>query len=160
MSLSITASTVDSGLLALPWATPLARASRRFAAAAGVVSKTASGAMRIPAESVDFRPRTAARASSPVTTPIQDRLDAFRKQDRVQAGSLIISVFGDAVLPRGGRIWLGSLIRLLEPLGLNERLVRTSVFRLARDEWLVSEPCGRRTDYMLTPSGLQRIVEG
>ena len=115
--------------------------------------------MRIPAESVDFRPRTAARTSSPVTTPIQDRLDAFRKQDRVQAGSLIISVFGDAVLPRGGRIWLGSLIRLLEPLGLNERLVRTSVFRLARDEWLVSEPCGRRTDYMLTPSGLQRIEE-
>lgn len=94
-----------------------------------------------------------------MTTPIQDRLDAFRKQDRVQAGSLIISVFGDAVLPRGGRIWLGSLIRLLEPLGLNERLVRTSVFRLARDEWLVSEPCGRRTDYKLTPSGLQRIEE-
>lgn len=94
-----------------------------------------------------------------MTTSIQDRLEAFRKQDRVQAGSLIISVFGDAVLPRGGRIWLGSLIRLLEPLGLNERLVRTSVFRLARDEWLVSEPCGRRTDYMLTPSGLQRIEE-
>ncbi len=94
-----------------------------------------------------------------MTTSIHDRLAAFRNQDRVQAGSLIISVFGDAVLPRGGRIWLGSLIRLVEPLGLNERLVRTSVFRLARDEWLHSEPCGRRTDYMLTPSGLQRIEE-
>ncbi|TAH45125.1 MAG: phenylacetic acid degradation operon negative regulatory protein PaaX [Betaproteobacteria bacterium] len=77
----------------------------------------------------------------------------------MQAGSLIISVFGDAVVPRGGRIWLGSLIRLLEPLGLNERLVRTSVFRLARDEWLHSDPVGRRTDYLLTPSGQQRFEE-
>lgn len=94
-----------------------------------------------------------------MTTPIQDRLETFRKQDRVQAGSLIVSAFGDVVLPRGGRIWLGSLIRLLAPLGLNDRLVRTSVFRLVRDEWLRSEPCGRRTDYLLTGSGLQRIDE-
>lgn len=94
-----------------------------------------------------------------MSTPIEDRLDSFRGKDRVQAGSLIISVFGDAVVPRGGQIWLGSLIRLLEPLGLNERLVRTTVFRLARDEWLLSQPSGRRTDYLLTPSGRQRIEE-
>lgn len=94
-----------------------------------------------------------------VLSPIQKHLDDFRQLDRVQAGSLITSVFGDAVVPRGGRIWLGSLIRLLEPLGLNERLVRTSVFRLAKDEWLRSEPCGRRTDYLLTPSGQQRFEE-
>ncbi len=56
-------------------------------------------------------------------SPAQQRLDDFRQQDRVQAGSLIISIFGDAVLPRGSRIWLGSLIELLDPLGLNERLV-------------------------------------
>ncbi len=67
---------------------------------------------------------------------VQQRLNAFRQQQRVQAGSLIITVFGDAILPRGGRIWLGSLIRLLEPLELNERLIRTSVFRLAKEQWL------------------------
>ncbi len=94
-----------------------------------------------------------------VLSPVQKRLDDFRQQGRVQAGSLIISVFGDAVLPRGGRIWLGSLIRLLEPLELNERLVRTSVFRLAKEEWLRTEPSGRRTDYLLTPSGQRRFEE-
>jgi phenylacetic acid degradation operon negative regulatory protein len=47
--------------------------------------------------------------------PAQKRLDDFRQQGRVQAGSLIISVFGDAVLPRGSRIWLGSLIRCSSP---------------------------------------------
>lgn len=90
---------------------------------------------------------------------IQKRLDDFRQQSRVQAGSLIISVFGDAVLPRGGRIWLGSLIKLLEPLELNERLIRTSVFRLAKEEWLRTEAHGRRADYMLTPAGQRRFEE-
>lgn len=118
-----------------------------------------SGATRNRPDPIDFAPASPGHARPPVITSIQDRLEAFRKQNRVQAGSLIISVFGDAVVPRGGRIWLGSLIRLLAPLGLNERLVRTTVFRLARDEWLDSEPCGRRTDYLLTPSGQQRIEE-
>ena len=76
---------------------------------------------------------------TPVIQPIHRRLDEFRQQKRVQAGSLIMSVFGDAILPRGGRIWLGSLIRLLEPLQLNERLVRTAVFRLAKEQWLRTE---------------------
>ena len=87
------------------------------------------------------------------------RLDAFRQQRRVHAGSLIMSVFGDAILPRGGRIWLGSLIRLLEPLELSERLIRTSVFRLAKEEWLRPEAIGRRADYVLTPSGRRRFEE-
>ena len=40
-----------------------------------------------------------------------------------------------------------ALIRLLE-LELNERLIRTSVFRLAKEEWLCNELAGRRTDYL------------
>lgn len=91
--------------------------------------------------------------------PVRARLDAWRQQKRVQAESLIISLFGDAVVPRGGRIWLGSLIRLLAPLGVAERLVRTSVFRLTHDEWLQAETVGRRSDYVLSPSGRRRFDE-
>lgn len=94
-----------------------------------------------------------------MSNSLQKRLDEFRQQRRVQAGSLIISVFGDAVVPRGGRIWLGSLIRLLEPLELNERLIRTSVFRLVKEEWLRTETHGRRADYVLTASGRRRFEE-
>jgi phenylacetic acid degradation operon negative regulatory protein len=90
---------------------------------------------------------------------IQQRLDSFRQQNRVKAGSLIISVFGDAILPRGGTIWLGGLINLLEPLGLNERLIRTTVFRLVKDEWLTTQTQGRRTDYKLSSSGWRRFEE-
>ncbi len=93
------------------------------------------------------------------TTPIQQRIAEFRAQDRVQAGSLITTLFGDAVMPRGGRIWLGSLIRLLAPLEVSERLVRTAVFRLVKSDWLAAQACGRRTDYRLTDSGLRRFQE-
>ena len=94
-----------------------------------------------------------------VSTAIAARLERFRQQGRVQAGSLITTVFGDAILPRGGRVSLGSLIRLLQPLGVNERLLRTAVFRLVKEEWLQSEAVGRKTDYMLTRSGRRRFVE-
>ena len=90
---------------------------------------------------------------------IETRLERFRQNNRIRAGSLITTVFGDAVLPRGGRISLGSLIQLVEPLGVNERLVRTAVYRLVKDEWLQSEAFGRKTDYMLTPSGRRRFDE-
>jgi phenylacetic acid degradation operon negative regulatory protein len=91
--------------------------------------------------------------------PVQDLIDSFRERNRVKAGSLIISVFGDAILPRGGEIWLGGLINLLAPLDLNERLIRTTVFRLVKDEWLTTQTHGRRTDYKLSKSGWRRFEE-
>ena len=83
----------------------------------------------------------------------------FVRQRPIRAGSLIITVYGDAVAPRGGTVWLGSLIKVLGPFGLNQRLVRTSVHRLMRDDWLVSEQVGRRSDYSLTDTGRRRFEE-
>lgn len=103
--------------------------------------------------------RSPAPATPDAHAVLERRVADFRAQDRLQASSLITSVFGDAILPRGGRVWLGSLIELLGPLGVNERLVRTSVFRLVKDEWLQTEAVGRRTDYMLTPLGRKRFEE-
>jgi phenylacetic acid degradation operon negative regulatory protein len=94
-----------------------------------------------------------------VSKAIEVRLERFRQKSRIQAGSLITTVFGDAILPRGGRVSLGSLIQLLQPLGVSERLVRTAVYRLVKEEWLQSEALGRKTDYMLTPSGHLRFDE-
>ncbi len=71
--------------------------------------------------------------------------------------SLIITVFGDAIMPHGGSAWLGSLIRLVRPLGLSERMVRTAVFRLAKDDWLEALPIGRRSYYSMTESGRHRF---
>ena len=90
---------------------------------------------------------------------VQARIDAHSRQSRVRAGSLIISVFGDAVAPRGGRLWIGSLIRLLDPLGISGRLTRTAISRLTQEGWLRIEPYGRRADYLLTPAGQHRFEE-
>ena len=87
------------------------------------------------------------------------RLLRFCRQDRMQAGSLIISMFGDAIYPRGGAIWLGCLIRMLAPLEINERLIRTAIYRLVKEDWLVTHTQGRRTDYALSASGINRIEE-
>ncbi|BAL25206.1 phenylacetic acid degradation operon negative regulatory protein PaaX [Azoarcus sp. KH32C] len=76
---------------------------------------------------------------------------------RPRANSLIITVYGDFIAPHGGTVWLGSFIRLVEPLGLNERMVRTSVYRLSQDHWLESEQIGRKSYYSLTASGRRRF---
>lgn len=75
----------------------------------------------------------------------------------VRTNSLIVTVFGDAIAPHGGTVWLGSLIELLAPIGINSRAVRTSVFRLTQEEWLQASPIGRRSVYRLTPAGTRRI---
>lgn len=67
--------------------------------------------------------------------------------------SLIVTVFGDSISQHGGSIWLGSLISALAPLGVNERLVRTSVSRLVRDGWLAVRKIARRSYYSFTDSG-------
>jgi len=80
-------------------------------------------------------------------------------QCQPRAPSLIVTVLGDMIAPHGGAFWLGSLIRLLAPLGLSQRLVRTSVFRLTREDWLTSVQIGRRSYYSLTATALRRCEE-
>jgi len=93
----------------------------------------------------------------PDLTSLDNLIENFRNRRPIRGGSLIISVYGDAIAPRGGTVWLGSLIKLLEPLGLNQRLVRTSVFRLAKENWLIADQVGRRSYYSLTSSGRRRF---
>ncbi|MCP4300511.1 MAG: phenylacetic acid degradation operon negative regulatory protein PaaX [Gammaproteobacteria bacterium] len=90
-------------------------------------------------------------------TACRDLVNEFRARPTLRSGSLITTVFGDAIAPRGGTVWLGSLIRVLADFGVSERLVRTSVFRLAKDGWLQSAQIGRRSYYSLTEQGRERF---
>jgi phenylacetic acid degradation operon negative regulatory protein len=83
----------------------------------------------------------------------------FRSRPTIRAGSLIITIFGDAIAPRGGTVWIGSLIRILDDFGISERLVRTSVFRLTRDQWLEVDQVGRRSYYSLSSDGAERFEQ-
>jgi phenylacetic acid degradation operon negative regulatory protein len=83
----------------------------------------------------------------------------FRRQRPLRGGSLIVTVFGDAIAPRGGAVTLASLIPLLGAFGLTERLVRTSVARLAADDWLATRRSGRLSEYRLSAAGRLRFTE-
>ncbi|MCH9696300.1 MAG: phenylacetic acid degradation operon negative regulatory protein PaaX [Gammaproteobacteria bacterium] len=92
-----------------------------------------------------------------IDTACRKLIEDFSARPTLRAGSLITTVFGDCIAPRGGNIWLGSLIEAMAEFGIGERLVRTSVFRLARDGWLQSEQIGRRSFYSLTGQGRERF---
>jgi phenylacetic acid degradation operon negative regulatory protein len=83
-----------------------------------------------------------------------DRFLQQRMQDgNISSTALVFTFFCDVVTQHGGEIWLGSIVRALEPLGINERLTRTAVFRLSQDGWLESRKQGRRSYYRLTGTG-------
>ena len=94
--------------------------------------------------------------TDPVATALVSR---FRHQRPLRCGSLIITVFGDAIAPRGGAITLASLIDVMAPFSVTERLVRTSVGRLAADGWLTSHRFGRLSEYRLSASGRAHFAD-
>jgi phenylacetic acid degradation operon negative regulatory protein len=83
----------------------------------------------------------------------------FRRQRPLRGGSLIVTIFGDAIMPRGGAVALGSLIELAAPFGLNQRLVRTAVSRLAQEGWLEGRRVGKLSEYHLSTHGRERFAE-
>jgi phenylacetic acid degradation operon negative regulatory protein len=73
---------------------------------------------------------------------------------------LIFTLYGDFLIAAGEAVWVGSLIRLLEPLGLSATNVRTVLSRMAAKGWLAAERSGRRSYYGLTPRGRRLLEEG
>ena len=68
----------------------------------------------------------------------------------ISARSVLVTVLGDSILPITKTVWLSSLFELSRPFGFSERLVRTSLFRLAAEDWVSNERVGRRSRYSLT----------
>jgi phenylacetic acid degradation operon negative regulatory protein len=84
-------------------------------------------------------------------------LRAARTSDGApSARNLIVTVFGDALLPHGDdtEISVRALARLLEGFDVNERLVRTSLTRLVNDDLLAVRSEGRRSYYRVAPAAL------
>jgi len=80
---------------------------------------------------------------------LQQRLQA----SNISSTALVVSFFCDVVTQHGGEAWLGNVIQALAPLNINERSIRTAVFRLVRDDWLTSRKQGRCSYYRLSNTG-------
>ena len=95
----------------------------------------------------DSRPLAEDRSDmSEVAAAVRRRCE----QPDISARSVLVTLLGDSVLPVTKTLWLSSLFSLAQPFGFSERLVRTSMFRLVAEGWVVNERVGRRSRYSLT----------
>lgn len=75
------------------------------------------------------------------------------KHEPSRTGSIIITFFGDAIMPRGGSVWLGTLLSFFQTLDIDGGVVRTAISRLAADGWFERSKAGRNSYYHLADSG-------
>jgi phenylacetic acid degradation operon negative regulatory protein len=91
--------------------------------------------------------------------PLSRIVNRFKREPS-RTGSLIITFYGDAILLRGGSVWLGTLLEFLGLLEIEGGVVRTAVSRLAADGWLDREKVGRKSFYRLAANGRERFDSG
>ncbi|HEY7548123.1 MAG TPA: phenylacetic acid degradation operon negative regulatory protein PaaX [Hyphomicrobiaceae bacterium] len=80
-------------------------------------------------------------------------LQSFERRRPMRAGSLIVTIYGDAIVPRGGSLWLGSLLELMAGFGVEPGLVRTAASRLVADGWFERTRIGKQSYYRLSAWG-------
>lgn len=88
-----------------------------------------------------------------LSPPIASLLEQFHARKPTRVWSLIVTLYGDAIVPRGGSLWIGSLIEIMALFGIEAGHVRTAVSRLSSDGWLSSTKQGRASYYRLSHIG-------
>src|SRR3984957_4961392 len=77
------------------------------------------------------------------------------KREPSRTGSIVITLFGDAIVPRGGSGWLGPRLAFFETIDIDSGVGRTAMARLAADGWLERNKVGRNSFYRLVKKGRQ-----
>ena len=75
------------------------------------------------------------------------------KREPSRTGSIVITLFGDAIVPRGGSVWLETLLEFFKTIDIDSGVVRTAMSRLANDGWLERNKVGRNSFYRLADKG-------
>lgn len=86
-----------------------------------------------------------------MTAPVLTALvDDFATRRALRAGSFIVTVYGDVILPRGRSVWIGNIIETCRIVEINESQTRTAISRLVEAGRLTGLRTGRRSFYHLT----------
>ncbi len=83
----------------------------------------------------------------------------FHARKPARIWSLIVTLYGDAIVPRGGSLWIGSLIEIMALFRIDAGHVRTAMSRLSSDGWLSSTKRGRASYYRLSRSGEDEFLQ-
>lgn len=97
--------------------------------------------------------------AQPVPLP-QPLVSRRREISHTSARSLLMTVLGEYVLPRGEPVWTSVLVGALAVAGVEEKSARQSLARTAAEGWLSSERAGRRVRWSLTEPGRRLLTEG
>jgi phenylacetic acid degradation operon negative regulatory protein len=92
-----------------------------------------------------------------------DVLTAGTRRREIGSGSarsLLLTVLGEFVHPRGTPVWTSTLVAGLAALGIEEKSARQAIARSATDGVLEPEKSGRRVCWHLTASGTQLLADG
>ncbi|WP_420549569.1 PaaX family transcriptional regulator C-terminal domain-containing protein [Curvivirga sp.] len=84
------------------------------------------------------------------STHTQSLISRFSEKRPIRAGSFIITLYGDAILPRNGEVWMGDIIAFCNEVGISESLVRTAVSRLVSSNRITGSKIGRKSYYKLS----------
>ena len=84
---------------------------------------------------------------------LETLIDRLHGRGRLRVWSLVVTMFGDAILPRGGRVGLGVLQEVMGRLRVEPGALRTAMSRLASDGWVIREREGRNAFYRLAEDG-------
>ena len=90
---------------------------------------------------------------------LEKLIDDYHSQERIRVWSLVITIFGDAVNPRGGEFWLGSMQELMDRLRIEPSALRAAMSRLTADGWLTRERQGRKSFYRLAEAGESEFAD-
>src|SRR2546429_9457286 len=75
------------------------------------------------------------------------------KREPSRTGSIVITVFGDAIVPRGGSVWLGTLLEFFKALDIDSGVVRTAMSRLGGGARVERDKGGRNQFFSAGKSG-------
>ena len=114
------------------------------------------------------QPRSApSTASSRPGAPRQEQsrsgrptLSRRRQVGAASARSLLLTLLGEFVRPRGEPVWTSTLVTVLGRLGVEEKSARQALARTAAEGWLLSERSGRRVRWSLSAPGRRLLTEG
>lgn len=99
------------------------------------------------------------KPTNPALAALEGMIDRLHEQGRVRVWSLVVTIFGDAIVPRGGDVPLQVLQVILERMRIESGALRTAMSRLASEGWVERWREGRTSHYRLAELGRHAFDE-
>jgi phenylacetic acid degradation operon negative regulatory protein len=106
-------------------------------------------------------PNTSSTAPEDVAARAVDAGTSRRREiGTASARSLLLTILGEFVHPRGQAVWTATLVSALGLLGVEEKSARQALARAAAEGLMTSSRHGRRVQWDLTDEGRRLLLEG